>query len=461
MAQHGTAIYWHETVAPRPPLPPATGQLRCDVVIVGGGYTGLWTAYHLVRTDPTLDVVVLEAHHTGFGASGRNGGFAMPLLDLTLHRFAARWGDEAAAHAHRAVARSVVEIDRSVTEERIACDLEATGLLRVATDEAQRRRLERELETAERLGLDGFRLLDRDRVQAAVHSPTYQAGLVEDHCAIVNPARLTFGLADALRRRGVVIHEGSPVTDLVAAPGGVLVTTPLAQVRAETAILATNAWIQRHPGFDGRAQPLYTYVVLTEPLTDRQWEAIGWQGRQGIEDARNFVHYTRPTADGRILWGGTDAVYYYGGPISPRRDRHERIRRRLERELLATFPQLGRVRFTHHWGGPVSITARLVPQVGTYDNGRVHYAFGYSGHGVAPAHTAGRILRDLVLERDTDDTAVCFVDRPQPGFPPEPLTWLGLELTRQLLRRQDRRMAAGADAGDADPPLLRMLERLV
>lgn len=138
----------------------------------------------------------------------------------------------------------------------------------------------------------------------------------------------------------------------------------------------------------------------------------GEAGRQGVEAARNYVHYFRPTRDGRILWGGTDAVYRYGGPISPRRDRHEAIRRRLEAKLVATFPQLGRVRFTHHWGGPISITARSVPRIGRFDGGRVHYAFGYSGHGVAPAHTAVRILRDLVLARDTEDTSVCFVEHP-------------------------------------------------
>jgi len=201
-------------------------------------------------------------------------------------------------------------------------------------------------------------------------------------------------------------------------------------------------------------------VVLTEPLSDRQWEAIGWRGRQGIEDARNYVHYYRPTADGRVLWGGTDAVYHYGGPVSARRDRHEAIRRRLERRFLVTFPQLGRVRFTHHWGGPISITSRFVPRIGSLEAGRLRYPFGYSGHGVAPSHTAGRILRDLVLGRDTDDTRVCFVERPQPEFSPEPLAWIGGELTRRLMLRQDRQMDAGSDAGDADPLLLRLLDGL-
>lgn len=460
MAHVGSSILWHETLGPQPPAVPMRGTLTADVVIVGAGFTGLWSAYHLLRSEPTLDIVVLDAHDLAFGASGRNVGFAMTLLDFDLHRFARNWGDEAAAHAHRAVARSVDEIDRTVAEEGIDAEVEATGLLRVATNEAQLARIERERATAERLGLDGFRLLDRDRTREALDSPHYLGGLQEDACAIVNPAKLVVGLAEVLRRHGVRIHEGSPVVDLNEAPAGVTATTPAGQVTAATAILATNAWTHRFPQSRGWSLPLYTYVVVTEPLSDAQWDAIGWQGRQGVEDARNYVHYFRPTADGRILWGGTDAVYRYGGPISPKRDRHEGIRRRLERELLATFPQLGPVRFTHHWGGPLAVTSRFVPRVGTFDGGRIHHGFGYSGHGVAPAHTAGRILRDLVLGRDTDDTAVCFVDHPQTPFPPEPIAWVGAELTRQLLQRQDRRMEAGHDGGEVDPLLLRALDRL-
>ena len=202
MAQLGSAVLWHETLGPRAPSPPARGEITADVVIVGAGYTGLWTAYQLTRTDPTLDVVVLEASDLAVGASGRNGGFAMTLLDFDLHRFARKWGDDAAAHAHRAVARSVTEIDRTVSEEGIDADLEATGLLRVATNDAQLARIERERTTAERLGLDGFRLLDAGRTRELLDSPSYVGGLLEDHCAIVNPAKLVVGLAEVVRSRG-------------------------------------------------------------------------------------------------------------------------------------------------------------------------------------------------------------------------------------------------------------------
>ena len=460
MAHIGSTTLWYQSLGPRSPRERLRATRAADVVIIGGGYTGLWAAQQLTHSAPDLDVVVLEAHDVASGASGRNGGFAMTLLDFDLHRFAATWGDAQAAHAHRAVARSVTDIVETTRSAGIDAEVEHTGLLRVATNQAQLGRLEREQATAQRLGLDGFTLLDAEATRSHLDSPTYLGGLTEPDCAIVNPAKLAVGLASLVERQGVTIHEGSPVVDLAERPGGVVATTPEGQVRADTAILATNAWTHRFPAARGWSAPLYTYVVVTEPLSAAQWEAIGWQGRQGVEDARNYVHYFRPTQDGRILWGGTDALYRYGGPISARRDRHEGIRRRLEAELLASFPQLGRVRFTHHWGGPIAITARFVPRVGRFDGGRVHYAFGYSGHGVAPAHTAGRILRDLVLGHDTDDTQVCFVDHPQPSFPPEPLTWVGAELTRRLLQRQDRRMDRGADAGEVDPLLLRVLDHL-
>ncbi len=459
MAHLGSAILWHETLGPRTPGERARGDITADVVIVGGGYTGLWTAYQLTQSDPGIEVVVLDANDVAFGASGRNGGFAMTLLDLNLDRLARNWGDAAAAHAHRAVARSVQEIVDTVADESLACDLEATGLLRVATNEAQLRRIERDRQTAERLGLDGFQQLDATGTRQLLDSPSYLGGLLEDACAIVNPAKLAVGLAEVVRARGVRLYEGSPVLDLDGEHGGVVATTPHARVHADTAVLATNAWAHRFPLARRSSLPLYTYVVVTEPLDDAQWDAIGWQGRQGVEDARNLVHYFRPTADGRILWGGTDVVYRYGGPISPRRDRHEPIRRRLEREFLATFPQLGQVRFTHHWGGPIAVSSRLVPRIGRFDRGRIHYAFSYSGHGVAPSHTAGRILRDRILDRDTDDTRVCFVDTPQTDFPPEPLSWIGGELSRRVLQRQDRRMDDGRETDGRDPLLLQALDR--
>lgn len=456
----GSTTLWHEGLGARAPRPPWAGTGYADVVIIGGGFTGLWTALQLQEHAPELTIVVLEAHAIAAGASGRNGGFAMTLLDFDLHRFAASWGDAAAAHAHRAVARSVREIVATVEATGIDAEVAHTGLLRVATNPGQLRRIERDHATAERLGIEGSTLLDAHATRAELDSPSYLGGRTEPDCALVNPAKLAVGLADLAERRGVRIHEGTPVVDLAARPGGVVATTPRGQVHADTAVLATNAWTHRFPATRGWSAPLSTYIVVTEPLTEQQWAAIGWRSGQGVEDARNYVHYFRPTPDGRILWGGTDAVYRYGGPISPRRDRHEPIRRRLEAELMATFPQLGRVRFTHHWGGPIAVTSRFVPRIGSLDGGRVHYAFGYSGHGVAPTHTAGRILRDRILGRVTEDTEVCFVDTPQPRFPPEPLTWIGAESTRRLLQRQDRRMDRGADGGEVDPLLLRVLDRL-
>jgi glycine/D-amino acid oxidase-like deaminating enzyme len=232
-------------------------------------------------------------------------------------------------------------------------------------------------------------------------------------------------------------------------------------VTCDQVVLATNAWASELPEFRRKIVPLYTYVVLTEPIDDDLWADIGWGRRQGIEDKRNFVHYYRRTADNRILWGGTDGIVYAGrNKIRPHHDRNDKVFAKLESTFRATFPPLSRVRFTHRWGGPVAITSNFVPMFGSLDGGRIHYGLGYNGHGVAPSHTGGRILSDLVLQRDRGYRDLFFVNSKEHSFPPEPLNWLGAELTRRALLRQDRRMDEGKPVGDMDPLILRLTNRL-
>ncbi len=472
---YGSAIYWHETsrADPRPTL---DGDLDVDVAIIGGGYTGLWTAYHLLAEDPGLRVVILEREAVGFGASGRNGGFAMTLLDLSLDLLRRNHGDDDARLAHEAVAASVDAIGATIETEGIECEWRHGGLLMVATNPGQLERLERDRVAAEELGLAGFTRLSASETQAEVHSPTYLAGLREDHCGVLHPAKLARGLARAVEARGGVIHEHTAVTDITettggAAPGsvtgsvtgsaaGLRVVTERGTVRASQVVLATNAWAAHQRWVGRRVVPLYTYIALTEPLSDEQWDSVGWDSHCGIEDKRNFVHYYRRTLDGRILWGGSDGIIHYGGRIAPRHDRHGATLARLRRTFDRTFPQLAGVRFTHHWGGPVGITTSLVPVFGTLLEGRLHYGVGYNGHGVAPSHTGGLILRDKVMGRDSDLTKLCFVDRRAVPFPPEPVCWLASEATRRSLLRQDSGLDRGQPEGDAEPATLRFLRRL-
>jgi len=334
----------------------------------------------------------------------------------------------------------------------------------VATSPGQLRRLRADLDAADGLGLSGFKELDASEVRAEVDSPTYLGGMLEEHCAVVQPAKLARGLAEAVERRGATIYETTHVETIRDEGSRVRLSTAFGDVRADQVVLASNAWARNLPWFSHTVVALYTYVLVTEPLTDAQWASVGWQRRQGIEDKRNFVHYYRRTADGRILWVGRDGVIHAQVPgrpaIRPRYDRSDLVAGRLADSFRTTFPQLASVRFTHHWGGPVGITAKFLPQVGSLDGGRVHYGHGYNGHGVAPTHTVGRILADRVRGIEGPLGGLCFVDADEPRFPPEPLLWLSAELTRQAMLRQDRQLDVGRDVGEMDPWILRVMNRL-
>jgi len=455
----GSSSYWHET-SHRVPGPVLTGRQDVDVAIVGGGFTGMWTAYQLRRAEPSMKIAVIEREVIGFGASGRNGGFAMTLLDMSLAHLRRNHGDSAATAAHNAVATSVEEMGATIADEGIDCEWKHGGLMVVATNRGQQKRVDDDLAAAEALGLDGFARLSRDEAQAEVHSPTYVGGLREEHCAVVHPAKLVRGLAKVVERMGADVYECTDVTSIEESGTKMRLTCPQGSVHAEQVVLATNAWASQTPWFKKKVIPLYTYIAMTEPLTDEQWASIGWESHCGIEDKRNYVHYYRRTLDGRILWGGSDGIIPYNSRIAPRSDRSDGILGRLTGTFHHTFPQLGDVRFTHHWGGPVGITVDFVPLFGTLLEGKLHYGLGYNGHGVAPCHTGGKILRDKVLGRTSELTELCIVGGKEPGFPPEPLRWIGGALTRSALLRQDAQFDQNRGSGEMDPLLLRVMKKL-
>lgn len=456
---YGSGIHWLETIE-RSPHPQVTGEVEVDVAIVGGGFTGLWTAYHLLEAQPSLRVAIVEREEIAYGASGRNGGFAMTLLDMSLAHLRRNHGDDAARAAHRAVATSVDEIGDTIERHGIDCEWTKGGLLVVATNRGQLDRVESDLAAADALGLDGFRRLSAAEVRAEVDSPTYLGALHETHCGVLNPARLAAGLADIVEGMGAQLYETTDVLDITESGSGLRLTTPNGTVRAGQVVLATSAWATNTPWFKNTVVPLYTYVVLTEPIPEERWAEVGWGQRQGIEDKRNYVHYYRRTADGRVLWGGGDGVIHAGRRIRPSYDRNDRVMADLVRTFHETFPQFHDIRMSHHWGGPVGITVNFLPVFGTLLKGRLHYGLGYNGHGVAPSHTGGKILRDKVLDKPSEFTELCFVDAHEPHFPPEPLLWISAELTRQTLLRQDRQFDVGRGSGDMDPLLLRLMKRI-
>jgi len=425
--------FWLETAGDYRERPPLEGDQTSDVCVVGGGFTGVSAALHLREKAPGIRVLVLESEVVGFGASGRNAGFSMTLFGLAPEVTLWRFGAARLREADEYMVRAVDLVRRRVAEHAIDCDYEENGLLTVATNPAQRRRLLREMELARKAGLHETEWLETDAVRAQVNSPLFLGGRLDRHCALLNPAKLVRGLARAAEQAGAEIHERSPVLEVI--PGArVRVRTPGGTVTADKVIFATNAYSARLRPLRSRQLPVHTYIVLTEPLSPEQFAAIGWQRRQGIEDGRNLIHYFRLTRDNRLLMGGDDALYYWGSADD--RDRHEAMQRRLQDAVKRIFPALSGVRFTHHWGGPISATLDLAPHIGRVGS-NMFYSVGCMGHGVSLCNLNGATLADLALERQTDLTDVFFVDRRALPAPPEPLRFAVAEALLTGMRLQD------------------------
>ncbi len=412
---------------------------RAQVVIVGAGFTGLWTAIALTDRDPTLDVVVLEAETVGHGASGRNGGFVEPSLTHGIANGLAHFPDEY-DELHRLGAENHTGLLAFVRDHEIECHLETTGSIGVATAPWQLDGLTEEAELHRRYG-DEVEVLDAEAVRAEVDSPTYLGGLhVPTGSAIVHPGELVRGLARVVRDRGVTIHEHRPVTAIESAGTGVRVVTAAGEVEAERVVLATNAYSHRVVRATARHfVPVYDHVLVTEPLDTEQLARIGWKRRQGLYDRGNQFHYYRMTHDDRILWGGYDAVYHYGNGIGPEHDHRRATYDLLARHFRDTFPQLSDVRFDRWWGGAIATTTRFTVTFGEALDGRVVYGLGYTGLGVAATRFAGRVLSDKLLDPTSAVLDLELTTREPFPFPPEPLRWLGVQVTRRAIAKADRR----------------------
>lgn len=451
MPDFRTKSFWLSTAA-YTPAPPLTGPLDVDVAVVGGGFTGLSTALHLREAAAAPSVAVLEADAVGSGASGRNAGFAMTLFGLTLGVTKLRFGAGRAREAHRYMERAVDYTGALVERLGIECEYERPGFLRVATRPAYVGRLLREIELAHALGLRGIEWIDRAALAERVRSPHYLGAWWEPRCALVNPAKLAWGLRRAAAARGARFYEGTPVLEVERAPGGVTLRTPGGAVRARQVVLATNAWSHLVAPIRRKQVPAFTHVVLTEPIPEERRAEIGWRGREGIEDARNLVHYYRLTRDDRLLLGGGAVSLAFGHDME--RDLAPATFRDLEEHAVNVFPALAGLRVTHRWGGPVSVPLDLAPAIGTVDGSRVVWSLGCVGHGVSLTQLNGRTVADLVLGRRTEDTEVFFVRRRTIPWPPEPLRAAVSHLIRGALVAED----AWTDRGFADAALADSVE---
>jgi glycine/D-amino acid oxidase-like deaminating enzyme len=392
------------------PGAPLEGDMQADVVIIGGGFSGLWTAYHLLKADPGMTVIVIEGSAVGYGASGRNGGFAMTLIHRGLGDLVDAVGADQAKALHHGAEEAIRSISRVCEAEGINADLQPNGLLTVANNPLQDSVIRSEFEVAERLGVTGIKFLEKDEIQAAVHSATFRCGIREETCTLLNPARLARGLKEAVIRAGGRVFEQTPMERLEETNGKVIAVTPKGKITSQRAVLAANAYGSRIPSLSRYVMPFYSYILLSEPLTDEQWSRVGWAGREGMEDRRVFLHYFRPTVDGRMMWAGRDAPYRPNGP-DPQYDRDDRVFKRLEETFAWTFPQLQDLKIEYRWGGPVGVTGTFMPSVGWLKGGRIAYSFGFCGHGVAITNLAAMATRDLLLDRDTAYTRLAIVGK--------------------------------------------------
>jgi len=426
--------FWHETLDITPGAPLAEA-LDCDVAIVGGGFTGLSVAYHLKSARPDLEVIVIERAVVGHGASGRNGGFVMPLIGWDLLYAAQKLGEGAAGAVYRLMYDAVEHVKRAVAEHDIDCDLETTGYLLLNTCAAREARARKEIEVAHRLGFD-HEWLEGEALKEHIRSDHFRSGVLDPHPCIMNPAKLARGMKTLVEAMGVRVCEQTPLEELTDG-NPIRLRTPGGTIRARQAVLAVNGYGASLGFLEARVLPIHTYIVVTEPLEDAQLDAMGWRTkRTSLETARNFIHYFRLTADNRVLFGGEDAQVYYGDVY---RDEDPRIFRDLKARLREYFPALNDVQFTHEWGGVLGVSLDMFPTFGVGgEHKTIYHASAYAGHGVALSNYAGAILAPQILKAAGTQELPFFYNRKPRWLSPDPFRYLGLQVYRHALRAQDR-----------------------
>ncbi len=429
--------YWLDQAESPQPRASLNGEHRTSLAVVGGGFTGLWAALMALEEQPGRSVSVLEAHTLGWAASGRNGGFCAASLTHGLPNGLERWPHELKTLTELGL-ENLDAIEETIKKYEIDCDFQRSGELEVAIEPWQVDSLAQTHQLALEMG-ESSEFLTAEQTRKLVDSSTYLAGRFDARgIAMVDPAKLVWGLAKVIEQLGGIVYEKTRVTGIKAESDVVRIQTTSGEVSADQVVLGTSVFpspVKRHRPY---IVPVWDHVLMTEPLSSEQRTAIGWQSRHGISDYGNLFHYYRLTKDGRLLFGGYDAWYYFGKGLGASKSQNEKTEKLLAQHLVDTFPELSGIKITHTWGGAIDTCSRFSAFWGVTHGGRVASVQGFTGLGVGASRFGAQVCLDLLAGRDNVRTNLEMVRKKPLPFPPEPVRWAGIQFTKSEIARADR-----------------------
>jgi glycine/D-amino acid oxidase-like deaminating enzyme len=452
---YAALTYWQDAMPAAQPSRRVEPGNWFDVAIIGGGFTGLWTAYHLLEKCPGISIALFEQCEVGFGASGRSAGFIKGRIGAGVHQMVLAYGVERSLSVQQAADSAARDLVSTLNREAIECDLRCSQSITVACDDTQEHEIRLDLEACERIGLSCIHELDTDRLQDAVHSPTFRTGIAEEGGGVLNPVKLARGLAKVLDTRGVTVYERTGSSILRDEHNRVCIETASGRAYAHQAVIATNAWSSNLGPMSRCVAPSYSYAIASEPINETAWSKLGWDGWDALEIGLVQSQYCQRTEDGRIIFGGGDAAATLIASIKVRSDRSERSFSRLQRQFASTFPQIGALRFTHAWGGPIGLTADNFPHFGSLSP-RVHYGFGLCSNGIAVSYLGGQILAALAGSQPDDLISLLLVNSRPRRYLAEPWRFVASQLSRNRILKNHGGGTSGVSTG---PGLLRTFTR--
>lgn len=412
-------------------------DIKADVCIIGGGFSGLSSAYEFKKINPNAKVVVIESAVIGYGASGRNGGFSMKLFGLEPEITVLRWGKQKTIEAHEYMTKAVAHVKQLTKAHNFQSDYQHTGMFRMAYSDRQLKRLTGTYELFQKLGIDSdMSWCDKDTL-SAFKTDKFLGGMYETETGLLDPCKQVRELKRICLQIGVDIFESSPAIDIEESTS-IKVKTPKGSITSDKLVICTNGYSHNVPGVNLKRQqlPVWTYQVVTEVLTQAQWESIGWHKRQAFEDNRQLVHYFRPTADGRITMGGGTVDVAYGDNME--KDVNQKAWEHCENHLKWIYPQLQDVKIAYKWGGPTSVNMDMTPQIGYLNSSKIIYTCGCIGHGVSLSHLNGKLIAQLLSEQNTDLTDFWIVNRKAIRLPGGALSWISAKVGSYSLGLVDR-----------------------